>query len=163
MRQTILVVLALILAAPAARVQEPKQPSKEGEQPAEPAVPPEPPFVIPPEEKERKNPVTATAMSVGEGKRLYATQCAMCHGAAGDGKGELAAAMELALLDYRDPQALAKLTDGELYYIAKTGKGKMPGQEGRMRDRQLWHLVNFIRSLSKKEPRPEEKPAAPPR
>lgn len=141
----------LILAAALALAffpapQEPQKP--------EPAAEPE--FKIPPEEAARKNPVEATATSVSQGRQTYRTQCAMCHGEGGDGKGDLAEVMELKLLDYRDPKSLEKFTDGELFYILKKGKGKMPGQEGRMSDRQMWHLVNFIRSLARKE----EKPAA---
>jgi mono/diheme cytochrome c family protein len=37
----------------------------------------------------------------------------------------------------------------------------MPGQEGRMKDPQVWNLVNYIRSLAKKpnkEPEPKTKP-----
>ena len=53
----------------------------------------------------------------------------MCHGATGDGKGDVAADMNLK--DYRDPDALKDLTDGELFYIIKNGKGEMPSEGDR--------------------------------
>jgi mono/diheme cytochrome c family protein len=116
-------------------------------------------YKIPPEEVKRENPVKPTAASVAAGKRTFATQCAMCHGTEGDGKGDLAGTLELKLRDYRKPEALKDVTDGEMFYILTSGKGKMPGQEDRMKPEQKWNLVNFIRSLSKKEaPGEEQKP-----
>jgi mono/diheme cytochrome c family protein len=147
MKRTLPVTLLLaVLAVCAGAFQELKQEPQEQQQP-----PPEPPFVIPPEEAKRENPVKADEISIAQGKRLYETQCALCHGADGSGKTDLAATMQLSLRDYRDPNALKDFTDGELFYILKKGKGKMPGQEGRMRERQMWHLVNYIRSLAKKD------------
>lgn len=127
-------------------------PQEKKETPKEPAG-----FKIPPEEAQRQNPVKPTPNSIGQGKRIYAFDCAMCHGKEGDGKGDLAADMELKLRDYRDPAALKDFTDGELFHILAKGKGKMPGDEGRMKAEQRWDLINFIRSLAKKAPVPQHK------
>lgn len=108
-------------------------------------------FKIPPEEAKRPNPVRATTASIASGKHLYTTQCAMCHGANGDGKGDLVADMKLTLRDYRDPASLKDMTDGELFYILTKGKGDMPGEEDRMKPEQRWDLINYIRSLAKKK------------
>ncbi|MCL6480125.1 MAG: c-type cytochrome [Firmicutes bacterium] len=139
--------LALVLSAGVAVAQESKPQSQP---PAQEQPPAEPAFVVPPEEAQRQNPVKPDEISLAQGKRLYETQCALCHGVDGRGKTELATAMQLTLRDYSDPKALKDFTDGELFYILRKGKGKMPGQEGRMRERQMWHLVNYIRSLAKK-------------
>ena len=122
-------------------------PQEKKEAPKEPAE-----FKIPPEEARRQNPVKPTLSSIAQGKRIYNFDCAMCHGKDGDGKGDLADPMGLKLRDYRDPAALEDFTDGELFYILAKGKGKMPGDEGRMKPEQRWHLINFIRSLAKKAP-----------
>ncbi len=106
---------------------------------------------IPPEEAQRLNPVKPTSASIAEGKNLFSTQCVMCHGAAGDGKGDLAVELKMKMRDYRDPAALKGITDGELHYILVKGKGQMPGQEGRMKEAQLWNLVNYMRSLARTE------------
>jgi mono/diheme cytochrome c family protein len=117
-----------------------------------PQKPAEPEFKIPPEEVKRENPVKPSASSIAEGKHTYTTQCVMCHGANGDGKGELATDMKLTLKDYRDPAALKSMTDGEMFYILNKGKGEMPGQEGRFKPEQLWNLINYIRSLAGNKP-----------
>lgn len=112
---------------------------------------------MPPEEAQRQNPVKATKSSIAEGKRIYGIDCEMCHGKGGDGKGDLVPSMELNVRDYRDPAALKDMTDGELHYIIAKGKGKMPGEEDRMKTEQIWHTVNYIRSLAEKAPPPKTK------
>jgi len=143
-----------LLLVPAGFSQE-KQQSKE-------TVPAPPPanLVIPLDEAKRENPVKPTESSLADGKKLYGYQCAMCHGEKGDGKSEMAVSMKMTLKDYTNHDALKDFTDGTLHYILEKGKGKMPGQEGRMRAEQKWNLVNYIRSLAKK-PGEVPKPAAP--
>ena len=83
---------------------------------------------------------------------MYEIDCEMCHGKNGDGKGDLAADMKAKLADYHDPAALKDRTDGELFYIIKNGKGEMPSEGDRAKPDAMWNLVNYIRSLAKKEP-----------
>jgi mono/diheme cytochrome c family protein len=104
---------------------------------------------MPPEAAKVPNPVRPTAASLAAGKKQYGYDCAMCHGKDGDGKGDLAADMKLKLLDYTDPAALKGMTDGELFYIIKNGKGDMPSEGDRAKPEEVWNLVNYVRSLSK--------------
>lgn len=96
------------------------------------------------------NPTKPTATSLAAGKKAYSLDCAMCHGKSGAGDGDLAADMKLTLKDYRDPEALKAMTDGEIYTVIDKGKGQMSGEEGRMKPAQIWDIVNYVRSLSKK-------------
>ncbi|MGA3176759.1 MAG: cytochrome c [Candidatus Acidiferrum sp.] len=98
----------------------------------------------------RVNPVKPTPRSLAIGKKAYTSDCAMCHGKEGAGGGELAVTMNLTLRDYRDPASLKALPDGEIYSIIADGKGQMTGEAGRMKPGQMWDVVNYIRSLSKK-------------
>jgi len=109
-------------------------------------------YVISPEEAARKNPIKFTDASVNRGKRVFTTQCALCHGEKGDGKSDLAKEMTLTLPDFTQPDSLAKRTDGELFAIVSNGKESMPSQKGRMPDAQIWNLVNYLRSLGGKAP-----------
>jgi len=113
---------------------------------------------IPPEEAKRENPVKPMAASIAQGKKQYAFDCAMCHGKDGDGKGDLAEELKLKLRDWRDPAALKDLTDGELFYILTKGKGQMTGDEDRTKPEMKWNMINYVRSLAKKEPAPPPKP-----
>jgi mono/diheme cytochrome c family protein len=110
---------------------------------------------IPPEESKRQNPVKPTPSSLADGKKRYGFECEMCHGTEGNGKGDLVQSMDLKMRDYRNSAALKDLTDGEMYYIIVKGKGKMPGEEGRMKPEQIWHLINYLRSLAQKELAPK--------
>jgi len=107
---------------------------------------------IPAEDAARKNPVKPTPENLASAKKLFGYHCAMCHGVQGDGKGDLASDMKLQLKDWRDPNALAKVTDGEMFYIITNGRGKMTGGEGdRTSEEVRWNLVNYVRSFAKKE------------
>jgi mono/diheme cytochrome c family protein len=110
------------------------------------------PAPIPPEDAAKKNPVKATPEGTAAAKKLFGYHCAMCHGAGGDGKGDLAEDMKLKLKDWRDPNSLAKFTDGELFYIVTNGRGKMTGGEGdRTSEEARWNLVNYVRAFAKKD------------
>jgi mono/diheme cytochrome c family protein len=98
----------------------------------------------------KENPVKSSATSLASGKKKYGQDCAMCHGNEGGGDGDLAADMHLKLPDFRDAAALKALTDGDVYTIINNGKGKMMGEEGRLKPDEIWDVVNYLRSLAKK-------------
>ncbi len=107
---------------------------------------------IPAEDAAKKNPIKPTPDGIAQAKKLYGYHCAMCHGKDGDGKGDLAADMKLELKDWRNPDSLAKMTDGELFYIITNGRGKMTGGEGdRTKEEVRWNLVNVVRGYAMKD------------
>ena len=105
---------------------------------------------IPASAVNQPNPVKPTPESIALGKKYYGYDCAMCHGATGDGKGEVAVDEKLKIGDFTDPATLKDKTDGELYYILKNGHDKMPAEPIRLKQDELWNLVNYVRSLAKK-------------
>jgi mono/diheme cytochrome c family protein len=129
--------------APAAQAPAAQAPAAQA-----PAVPHT--FVITPEEAARKDPLRFSEISVERGKKIYETQCAMCHGDKGDGKGEIVEDMKINPPDFTKPGVLDKRTDGELFTIIQAGDATMPGQGKRMTDTVKWELVNYLRSLSGK-------------
>ncbi len=108
-----------------------------------------PEYKIPPEAAAKVNPVKPTAESLAKGKKLYGYDCAMCHGANGDGKGDMASDMK-NVTDFTKPDALKSRTDGELFYVIRNGKGEMPPEGDRAKDDDIWNMVNYVRSLAKK-------------
>jgi len=107
-------------------------------------------YKIPPEASKLPNPVKSTPATLAAGKKSYGFDCAMCHGKDGDGKGDLATDMKLKLADYRDPAALKDLSDGDIFYIIKNGKGEMTGEGDRSKPDEIWNLVIYVRSLAQK-------------
>jgi mono/diheme cytochrome c family protein len=144
--------LVLVLAAGCLWAQEKKEtpPPAGAATTQEPAAPH--PAAISAEAKARKNPVKFTEVSVSRGKKIFTTQCALCHGDKGDGKGELAADMKLNVPDFTKPDTLKERTDGEIFAIIGAGKDPMPSQAGRMTDERRWNLVNYLRAVSGKVP-----------
>src|SRR5271170_5834035 len=134
MLKPLFVLLALLPFAPS-----PQQPAAP---PAEAAIPAEAAHMV--------NPVKPTPESQAHGKKVYGYDCAMCHGENGNGKGDVVADLKLTLKDYTDPAALKDLSDGELFYIIKNGKGQMPGDGDRVKPDELWNMVILVRSFSKK-------------
>ena len=112
------------------------------------ATPPEKP--MPADAATLTNPVTPTPESQAHAKMMYGIDCAMCHGANGNGKGDLVADMQLTMKDFTDPSALKGMSDGELFYIIKNGKGKMPSEGDRAKDVDIWNMVILVRSFAKK-------------
>jgi mono/diheme cytochrome c family protein len=125
-------------------------------QPAKPA-PKTAYYPVPVTAAREPNPVKSTPESIAEGKKIYGYDCAQCHGAIGDGKTEVG--KDLKVPDFTDPAALKDRTDGALFYILKNGHDDMPREGDRVKPEQLWDLVNYVRSLAKKQPPSEPKPS----
>jgi mono/diheme cytochrome c family protein len=140
-----------------APAQPPAQQS--AQQPSQPATQEAPggPIVIPPEASKVVNPVKPTAASIAAGKQRFTYDCAMCHNANGDGKGDLAQSMNLKLPDFRDPEALKSVTDGGLFYVISKGHHPMPDEGSRAKPEEIWNLVNYVRSLAEKKEAPKAK------
>ncbi len=99
---------------------------------------------------ERKNPVAPTPEGLAASRKMYGYDCAMCHGASGDGKGDMVESMSLTMKDWRDSAALNALSDAEIFEIITKGKGKMTGEGDRLPPDKVWSMVNYVRSLAKK-------------
>ena len=110
---------------------------------------------VPVKDAREPDPVKPTPESIAEGKKIYSYDCASCHGATGDGKTDVA--KDLKVPNLTDPALLKDQTDGEIFYILKNGHGNMPQEGDRVKPEQLWDLVNYVLSLSKK-PAASEKP-----
>ncbi len=87
------------------------------------------------------------APSVAQGARLYAENCALCHGAGGKGDGPAAAALAVRPADLTAPHLFGH-SEGDLFWWVSHGKanGAMPGFAGTLTAADRWDLVNFIRA-----------------
>lgn len=105
---------------------------------------------LPADAAKQQNPVKATPESLTRGKKWWTMDCAMCHSANGDGKGETASDMKLTMADLSDPATLKNRTDGEIFYVIKDGIPDMPPEGPRVKTGENWDLVNYVRSLARK-------------
>jgi len=150
MWKTALILLAIFLVGIASPAQQSQSAPNPQEKPS-----PSSGAKIPPEALKVANPVKPTPASIAAGKKRYGYDCAMCHGTDGDGKGDLAIDMKLKMNDYHDPATLKSVTDGEMFYVIKNGNGPMPSEADRLKDDDIWNLVNYIRSIPKNSPASE--------
>ena len=105
-----------------------------------------------PKARKVKNPVAATAASIDTGAQLYAKNCRFCHGPSGLGDGKLAP-KDMKPANLTDATWDHGSTDGEIFAVIAHGAGpdsKMKGVKGRVSDTDIWHIINYIRSLGPK-------------
>lgn len=93
------------------------------------------------------NPSTTRA------KEIYSFDCAICHGANGNGKTDLAKDMQLTLTDFTDPKTFEGKTDDQLFDLIRKGKDKMPAEDAaRAKNDEIKAIVQYIRTFSKDQP-----------
>src|ERR1700719_3019765 len=108
----------------------------------------------------RVNPVKSSPEGLAEARKVFGYDCEMCHGAKGDGKGEVVESMKLTMHDWREPATLANMTDGEIFYIITKGKGKMIAEGERVPEKLRWNLVNLVRAMAAKSSVEQKTPSA---
>jgi len=101
-----------------------------------------PPWPAPEDAAAVQNPIADDKASLEAGKALYNIQCKACHGETGKGDGLIKAASFYI-------EAFQSETDGALFWKLKEGRGQMPGFKALPED-QLWNVINYIRSFTKK-------------
>ena len=111
------------------------------------------PWVAPPEERAKTNPVASSPEALEKGRFLYRKNCQRCHGAKGKGDGPSGRYGIKPPEDLTRADKQAKLTDGEIFWKVTTGlkdgpdvimpayKREIPADEDR------WKVVLFVRSL----------------
>jgi mono/diheme cytochrome c family protein len=93
------------------------------------------------------------AQNQAEGKNLYATYCAGCHGDQGKGDGVASKSLPVKLADFTDGSIMNQLSDKFLFdVISKGGStvGKsafMPGW-GNLNEKQIRDIIAYLRSIA---------------
>ena len=106
-----------------------------------------------PDARKMRNPVAATAASVTAGAATFKKYCAFCHGTAAKGDGPLTPKGITMPADLTDATWDRGSTDGEIFVVIMEGAGpkfEMKGLKGKIEDRDVWQIVNFLRSLGPK-------------
>jgi cbb3-type cytochrome c oxidase subunit III len=103
-----------------------------------------------PEAQKLKNPIQPDDASIEEGRKLFLRNCASCHGATakGDGSMALAGGTPSNLTDETWDHGS---TDGEMFIVIRDGTSSdMEPYKDRLTEKQMWQVVNYIRSLGPK-------------
>ena len=106
------------------------------------------------EARKLKSPVAFSKESIARGRELFARNCTACHG--NDGKSQVDVVANAT--DLTEPKMWRSGTaEGEIFRSIRDGAGdSMPSFKAQFRkEEDLWHLVNFIRSLWPEPMRPK--------
>jgi mono/diheme cytochrome c family protein len=106
------------------------------------------------EAKNLKSPIPFSKESIARGRAIFARNCTACHGA--DGKSEVDVVANAT--DLTEPKLWRSGTgEGEIFRSIRDGAGDtMPPFKSQVqKEEDLWHLVNFIRSLWPESMRPK--------
>ena len=101
-----------------------------------------------------ENPVRSTQASITAGAAAFKKYCAFCHNADAKGNGPLAP-KDSNPPDLTDDMWIHGSSDGEIFTVIVNGAGpnsKMVGFKGKMPEQDIWHIVNYLRSLGPKTP-----------
>jgi mono/diheme cytochrome c family protein len=94
------------------------------------------------------NPTEADDASIARGKELFTINCAMCHGATGEGNGPVAA----FLINFKPANLTSPLvqskSDGTIFLTISNGlEGRMPPLNENLTVPERWDVVNYVRTL----------------
>jgi mono/diheme cytochrome c family protein len=111
------------------------------------------PWVAPPEEQARVNPLAPSKEALKRGRALFLKHCSNCHGREGKGDGPAAAFGLVSPRDLTAPAVQSRLSDGEMFWKISKGRtldGEVlmpPGEEKIRGADDRWRVVLFVRSL----------------
>jgi mono/diheme cytochrome c family protein len=92
-----------------------------------------------------KNPLTATAANLEDGKVLYARFCATCHGAEGQGDG-LVGKKFLGVANLTQ-ERLVQVPLGHIYHVIANGRGRMMPHGTQVNPEERWKISMYIRNV----------------
>jgi len=96
----------------------------------------------------------AQAQNAAEGKKLYASYCASCHGDSGKGDGVAARSLPAKPADHTNGTIMNQLTDKFLTDIITKGgsvvnkSGFMPAWGSSLNSKQISDIVAYVRSIA---------------
>ena len=106
-----------------------------------------------PEAAKIKNPVAANKESIASGRKLYDRHCSECHGDTGKGDGMAGEGLDEKPSNLVDGDWEHGSSDGELFVVIRDGAGpksEMKPFAKKIPERQIWDVVNFLRTLGPK-------------
>ena len=100
-----------------------------------------------------KNPLEATEKRIKKGEVLYMDtaqpmQCFHCHGARGDGTGELGLQANPPARNFTCAETMKSISDGQMFWVIKNGiKGTAMPAYPDLADWQIWVLIHYVRQF----------------
>jgi len=102
-----------------------------------------------------KNPLEATEKRIKKGEVLFMDtaqpmQCLHCHGARGDGTGELGLQADPPARNFTCAETMKSVSDGQMFWTIKNGiEGTAMPAYPDLADWQIWLLIHYVRQFGK--------------
>ncbi|HMI07649.1 MAG TPA: cytochrome c [Flavobacterium sp.] len=91
-----------------------------------------------------KSPLDSLDRASGKGKELFEIYCAICHGAAGDGKGKLVKQEKFpGVPNYKDRD----ITEGSVFHVETYGKNMMGSHANQLSKHERWLVAAYVMKL----------------
>ncbi|MTG96849.1 MULTISPECIES: c-type cytochrome [Myroides] len=125
---------------------------KEGQLPAEGSIPrgyepeayPDTPEGLSLAKVNLKSPLAEADKNLEKGKELYTIYCSVCHGAKGDGNGNLVKKEKfLGVPNYKDRE----LTEGGIYHVITYGLNSMGSHSNQLSQQERWLVTDYVLKL----------------
>ncbi|MAY84967.1 MAG: cytochrome C [Flavobacteriales bacterium] len=105
------------------------------------------------------NPLDLNEKTLEEGKVLYTSFCAHCHGKKGKGEGSITNAIYGAVPSYADEtpnrrgnRSMSELKEGHIYHTIMYGLNAMGPHSSLIRENDRWKIVAYVQTLQGKDP-----------
>ncbi len=93
------------------------------------------------------SPLKRSSANVNNGKKLFDIYCAICHGEAGDGQGNLVKREKFfGVPNFKDRD----ITDGSIYYTIYYGLNNMGSHASQLTEKERWQVVQYVQKLKRK-------------
>ncbi len=94
--------------------------------------------------KTRGTVLTADKIDLERGKELFNIYCAICHGEAGDGKGNLVKREKfLGVPSYKDRE----ITSGSIFHVVTYGLNSMGSHANQLSQEERWQVAEYVIKL----------------
>jgi len=99
--------------------------------------------------KKLENPLKPSDRVLKAGDQIFKQLCTVCHGKAGKGDGIAAASLNPKPANLTS-EIVQKQTDGEIFWKIDQGRSPMPTFKNQLSEKQIWAVVDYIRTLKPK-------------
>jgi mono/diheme cytochrome c family protein len=93
------------------------------------------------------SPLKKSKANLDNGKKMFNIYCAICHGEAGDGQGNLVKREKFfGVPHFKDRD----ITEGSIYHVIYHGRNAMGSHASQLTEKERWQVVQYVQKLKSK-------------